>query len=403
MSYAAAAARPVRVLGQVVEIEVAPEREAEADDEGRDDDPDAPPHQHAPPAAREEDTGCAEDEDEDRQHPPQRVEQAHGRLRALQAARVDELELQPSGVDGHVVEDGDATVVELAAYTVDERREVEDDLALFRRDELTAAGERLVDLRVREPVDLFPQRTEAIRLQEVEDRVLGEVLQRVGQRTGEEGDPTRQFLLGQGLDVDVLEERVRETHRNGLEDLLVLGERRDGVHVAVGVEQIVVQPQRHHRDRCQHAAEHDENDRQDAPPPRYPVRRRAVAGTGASVVLTRASSHSGPPQRAMTQRAMRTSAICTPLSAAPLRRLSPVIQRLSEPGSDGSSRTRPTSTGSMPAASSGVGIAVAVVDEPRHRARRAAARPLRPCAIGRWKRTFTRHRVADEHRARARR
>ena len=253
---------------------------------------------------REEDTGCAEDEDEDRQHPPQRVEQAHGRLRALQAARVDELELQPIGVDGHVVEDGDATVVELAAYAVDERREVEDDLALFRRDELTAAGERLVDLCVRESVDLFPQRTEALRLQEVEDRVLGEVLQRVGQRTGEEGDPTRQFLLGQGLDVDVLEERVRETHRNGLEDLLVLGERRDGVHVAVGVEQIVVQPQRHHRDRCQHAAEHDENDRQDAPPPRYPVRRSpgAVAGTGASVVLTRASSHSGPPQRAMTQR-----------------------------------------------------------------------------------------------------
>ena len=53
--------------------------------------------------------------------------------------------------------------------------------------------------------------------------------------------------------------------------------------------------------------------------------------------------------------ASRTSAICTAFSAAPLRRLSPVIQRLIDPGSDPSSRTRPTSTGSMPAASSGVG------------------------------------------------
>ena len=68
--------------------------------------------------------------------------------------------------------------------------------------------------------------------------------------------------------------------------------------------------------------------------------------------------------RQVRQPASRTSAICTAFSAAPLRRLSPVIQRLIEPGSDGSSRTRPTSTGSMPAASSGVGIAVAVVDQP---------------------------------------
>ena len=52
---------------------------------------------------------------------------------------------------------------------------------------------------------------------------------------------------------------------------------------------------------------------------------------------------------------MRISAICTALSAAPLRRLSPVTHRLSVFGWVGSSRNRPTSTGSIPAPSSAVG------------------------------------------------
>ena len=52
---------------------------------------------------------------------------------------------------------------------------------------------------------------------------------------------------------------------------------------------------------------------------------------------------------------MRPSAICTALSAAPLRRLSATTHKLMAPGTARSSRTRPTKTSSVPALASGCG------------------------------------------------
>src|SRR5882672_3399832 len=49
------------------------------------------------------------------------------------------------------------------------------------------------------------------------------------------------------------------------------------------------------------------------------------------------------------------SAICTAFVAAPLRRLSETIQRLSEFACDSSLRMRPTNTSSFPSASIGIG------------------------------------------------
>ena len=52
---------------------------------------------------------------------------------------------------------------------------------------------------------------------------------------------------------------------------------------------------------------------------------------------------------------IKISAICTALSAAPLRRLSDTTQRLRPLATESSSRIRPTYVASLPAASIGVG------------------------------------------------
>ena len=59
--------------------------------------------------------------------------------------------------------------------------------------------------------------------------------------------------------------------------------------------------------------------------------------------------------RAQQAADVSSSATCTALVAAPLRRLLPTIQRFRQRSWEGSRRMRPTSTSSRPAASSAVG------------------------------------------------
>ena len=91
----------------------------------------------------------AEPEHEDRQHPPQRVEQAHARLRLLQALGVEELEPQPIGSIGRLSKIPMPRSSSSLRSRSTSGREVEDDLAVFGLDDLAAAGERLLDLLVR--------------------------------------------------------------------------------------------------------------------------------------------------------------------------------------------------------------------------------------------------------------
>ena len=81
---------------------------------------------------------------------------------------------------------------------------------------------------------------------------------------------------------------------------------------------------------------------------------RLVSMYGTPPATRRATALTELGRRAVV-RSSRSSASCTALSAAPLRRLSPVTHRSRVFACDGSSRSRPTSTGSMPAPSSGVG------------------------------------------------
>ena len=151
--------------------------------------------------------------------------------------------------------------------------EVEDDVAVFGLEDIAAALECLHDLLVRGRVHPHPQLAEALRSEEVAHEIANEVFELRAQRAREERDPRRQVLGRELLDVDVLEERVRHAPRHRIEDVVVLDERRDRVDVATGFEQIVVQPDREHRERHEDTAEDDAERGQHAPPHRHSAAR----------------------------------------------------------------------------------------------------------------------------------
>ena len=86
-------------------------------------------------------------------------------------------------------------------------------------------------------------------------------------------------------------------------------------------------------------------------------------------------SRSGARCAELLGRLRSSSAICTALSAAPLRRLSPTTKRLRPlpSGAAWSARTRPTKTSSRPVACSGLGTSVTTTPGARPRTARASA------------------------------
>lgn len=85
---------------------------------------------------------------------------------------------------------------------------------------------------------------------------------------------------------------------------------------------------------------------------------RAIGGMSghATGKQSRDRENPAPAHRAHRNSSSRCSAICTALSAAPLRMLSATTHKSSPCGCEMSSRMRPTNTGSLPAASpTGVG------------------------------------------------
>ena len=94
-------------------------------------------------------------------------------------------------------------------------------------------------------------------------------------------------------------------------------------------------------------------------------------------ILQRESLQSPRTSQARAPRpAATSSAICTAFSAAPLRRLS-LLMNSTRPlpsGADWSARMRPTKLGSLPAACSGVGTSSSATPGARRRGSRARAR-----------------------------
>ena len=85
----------------------------------------------------------------------------------------------------------------------------------------------------------------------------------------------------------LLEDRVDDRGGDGLLDVGVLGERRDGLDVAVGVGELVVRPDRDRRQRHQDEPEDQQDDGDDALPPlalvRLGLRSRAPPARSPSV------------------------------------------------------------------------------------------------------------------------
>ena len=213
MSNAALAADRFASAGSAFRYASRPINEREPEHERGDGDPDPPAHQRLAAVAGEPDAGRGEHDREDRQDDRELVEQPHAGLRVLQALGVEELELQRQLADRQLVEDPDAPFRELRSQLHHERGEVEHDLAVLRLDDLATSGERLHHLLVRVAVRFVPELLELLGLEELQRHAFGEFAQRGRERPGEERGLRGKHVFGGRLDVDVVEQRVRDPHR----------------------------------------------------------------------------------------------------------------------------------------------------------------------------------------------
>ena len=171
---------------------------------------------------------------------------------------------------------------------LDERRQVDADGVVLDRDRAaTLAGQGLDQRLVGHPVGLDPGVLERLALDDPLDLGADKALHAVGDRAGQPlqrrgglgGQPAALHagaqrvhdLGGERLDVDVGEDLGGDLVGDGLLDRGIRGQRRDRGDVPVGVGDLVAGPHRHPGERCQHAAEHDQQDRHDGPPPLAPA------------------------------------------------------------------------------------------------------------------------------------
>jgi len=248
------------------------EREQGGHDRHRDDEPEPPPHQRAAPVTRQCERHCEQHEDEHDEHDAQPVEQVYSTAGLLELTGVEELDLEVLLLLGETVEHGDAAFVESLHDLVDDRREVEDDLAILDGDVLSFVGQSFDHASVRTPVGIPPHGRELLGRESPLGGVVHEGLHTRADWTGEELRSFRERVLRLSLDVDRREEAVGGAVGHHVGDRLVRRQRRNRVDVLVGVEDEVADPDRQPRQRHQHHA-HDHEDRdQGASPPRQPAR-----------------------------------------------------------------------------------------------------------------------------------
>jgi len=217
---------------------------------------------------------------------PQGVEQVEG---AAGAGDVGRLEQHEGLVDRRdPLGQGEPLSDQLLLDRLDERPQVEGDgVVLDRHRPTTLAGQGLDQRLVRHPVGLHPGVLERLALDDPLDLGADKALHAVGDRAGQPlqrrgglgGQPAAlhagaqrvHHLGGERLDVDVGEDLGGDLVGDGLLDRGIRGQRRHRRYVPVGVGDLVAGPNRHPGERGQHTAEHDQQDRHDAPPPLAPA------------------------------------------------------------------------------------------------------------------------------------
>ena len=172
----------------------------------------------------------------------------------------------------------------------DQRQEVEVDVAALDVDVGRLPAEQGDDLLVPDAVDLEPQVVGFGRAQHLLRALLDEVLQRAGDRTGEEPCLLRQRVAHTLLQVGRGDSLAGDVATQVLDGLRVLADRPHQVHVAVGVHHRVVGPQGQAADDHGEAAEEHEEADQDAPHPAGSARGRASPGGESAAVLSSAES-----------------------------------------------------------------------------------------------------------------
>ena len=225
-----------------------------------------------PPSRRHDDGGGHQTDDgEERQHPRQRVEDRQVAARLGEPLGVDDVDRGGHRRDVHAVEEGEPGADELGLHLLHHDAEVELHLALVERDRAMClarvVGEQRDELVVRSSVRAVPQLLELAGREQLLGHVGRVAPHRGGDGLTEELGPLRQRVLDALGGVRPLEQRVDHHGGDGLLDVLVPGERRHRLDIAIRVGELVVRPDRDRRQRHQDESDDQEDDREDPLPP----------------------------------------------------------------------------------------------------------------------------------------
>ena len=153
-------------------------------------------------------------------------------------------------------------------------QEVEVHVAALDVHAVGLAAQQGDDLLVPDAVDLEPQVVGLGRAQHLGGALLDEVLDDAGDRSGEELRLRRERVSDALLQVGRRDRLAGDVVAQALDGLGILADRADEVHVAVGVHDGVVHPDRHAAHDHGEAAEEHEEAHQQAPRAAGPARRR---------------------------------------------------------------------------------------------------------------------------------
>ena len=257
------------------------------EDHHREDQPEAGADHGPEPVAGQVHAHDEQPEDDPGQHAGNGVERVVGGLGAHQGVGLRQFHARMDL--GHQIDRGQPRVAEPLLRQVDERREIEEHAVPADHDALAVARQDRVDLvggppRVpRSHADANAGLATSSATLSWTNPVTADA--RVGVKVSSRVDQGRRkplslervdCLVGQPLDVDVLEDRRGDPVGDPGLHVRVVDERADAAHEAVGVGDLVVGPDREAGHRCQDTAEHDQERRQQRAPAELPPGRPAT-------------------------------------------------------------------------------------------------------------------------------
>ena len=255
-----------------------------ADDEQQcsdDDERDAHGAQRLPtPPLGEVDGDGEEHEDGDREPDRQLADQLDGRLHRPQLIRLHDHDA--AGVRPEALFDLRLGQADAVGQLLDDRRQVEHDVALSRLEELALVVDDADEGLVRPAVRLLPERLHGRAAEQVVGRAYRELAQAAGDRGRERLDLWRKTGLELGGNVDVRVQLVDEIERESAADLVVLEQPGARRHPLVGIQRLPLCPDRQRRHEADQPGKHDQHPDRDPAPARK--RRSRVHATDPNAV-----------------------------------------------------------------------------------------------------------------------